>query len=83
VLVVVAMNLRVAFEADGYCVVNHVGTALCCWNNMISLNLYAAVPMADAASPMAFNQEPTHLVPGEATRHDGIRSAADGSRIQQ
>lgn len=57
VLVVVTMDLRVAFETDWNRIVDTVRAALSPLIDMIRLNLDAAESVTDAAPPVAFNQK--------------------------
>jgi hypothetical protein len=55
-LVVVAVNLGVAFEAHRNRIIDMVAAVALGRNDMIGLDLYSAKPMADAATPVASRQ---------------------------
>jgi hypothetical protein len=62
VFVVVAVNLSVAFEADRDRVVDMVLATAGDRVDVIGLDLYSAKPMADAATPVASDQQFGNLI---------------------
>jgi hypothetical protein len=55
-LVVVAVNLGVAFETHRNRIIDMVAAVALGRNDVIGLDLYSAKPMADAATPVASRQ---------------------------
>jgi len=53
VFFVVAMNFCVTFETNRNCIPDVIATTVREGDDVISLDFYAAKPMADTASPMA------------------------------
>jgi hypothetical protein len=61
-LVVVAVDLSVALEADGDCVLDIVLAFLISRKDVVGLDLHAAEPMADTASAMDLDEQPRDLI---------------------
>src|ERR1035437_4108579 len=68
-LIVVAVNLCVAFETDYNRIVDVAGAVFCRWHYVICLDLDAAKSVADAATSVASHQEVVHVLLVEFARH--------------
>lgn len=62
VIVVVTVNLCVAFETDRNRIIDFVAATTLCWIDVIRFDLDAAKSMADAATPVALSEKCRNFV---------------------